>query len=433
MRIVIPYTPREAFAPYHAAPNRFALSVAHRRAGKTVARINKLIRGAATCTKPDPRFGYLAPYFVQAKDIAWNYLKHYGANILAAPGPYKSKKNESELSITFPHNNASIRLYGAENIERMRGLYFDGIVVDEAQDVTPTALTSVILPALADRKGWLDMSGTPKGWGNLLGQTYKRALDDPEWYVQLLKASQTGLLDPEELARLARNMPRNEYDQEFECSFDAAITGAYFAVELAEADREGRIANVPYDRAAKVHTWWDLGISDNTTIWFVQLVGREIRVIDYYEAAGYGMDHYARVLEERGYLYGNHWGPHDIAVREWGSGKSRIETAQGLGVNFLTAPNLPVKDGIDAVRMVLNRCIFDKRKTEVGLDALKQYQEKVDPKRGISLGPLHNWCSHAADSFRIGVVALEEQTVRKRIEDREEGYFGTAGAGGWMA
>jgi hypothetical protein len=139
------------------------------------------------------------------------------------------------------------------------------------------------------------------------------------------------------------------------------------------------------------------------------------------------------VLEERGYLYGNHWGPHDIAVREWGSGKSRIETAQGLGVNFLTAPNLPVKDGIDAVRMVLNRCIFDKRKTEVGLDALKQYQEKVDPKRGISLGPLHNWCSHAADSFRIGVVALEEQVVRKRIEDREEGYFGTAGAGGWMA
>lgn len=453
--VTIPYTPRSAFLPYHKATERFALSVAHRRAGKTVARINKLVKAAALCEKPDPRFGYLAPYFVQAKDIAWNYLKHYASPVMSAPGPFKGKPNESELSIRFPHNNAVIRLYGAENVERMRGLYFDGVVVDEGQDIAPSALTSVIIPALADRAGWLDVSGTPKGWGNLLGKTYRMALADneaneilsvaPEWFTQVLKASQTGILPDAELARLRKLMPENEYLQEFECDFDAAITGAYYAKEIANAEFDGRITSVPYDKAHKVHTWWDLGISDNMVIWFVQVVGREIRVIDYYEAAGYGLDHYARVLAgtageddttrwnvRQSYVYGKHVGPHDIMHREIGTGKSRIETASTLGIEFTVAPNIPVKDGIDAVRMVFNRLVFDRRRTETGRDALKQYQEKVDEKRGISLGPLHNWASHASDAFRIGVVELEEPRIRERIEEREHAGIAPS-AGGWMS
>lgn len=444
-QVVIPYRPRKIFLPYHQNDSRFVLTVAHRRAGKTVARINKLIRKAAECTKPSPRFGYLAPYYVQAKDIAWAYLKHYANPILQVEcGSTGKNSNESELSITMPHNGAIIRLYGAENIERLRGLYFDGIAADEAQDIVPSALTSVILPALADREGWLDLSGTPKGWGNLLGQTYKRAMEDPEWFVQVLKASQTGLIPDAELARLKKNMPDNEYLQEFECSFDAAITGAYYAPGLNDAEFDGRITSVPYDKGAKVHTWWDLGISDSMTIWFVQLVGREIRVIDYYEASGYGLDHYAAVLagakgEEEDparwraraqYVYGKHIAPHDIMVRELGTGRSRIEVAGDLGIAFDIAPNIPVKDGVDAVRMVLNRCWFDKRKTELGRDALKQYQEKVDEKRGVSLGPLHNWASHAADSFRMGVVHLEEPQIRKKKEDEENGNYD--GDGSWM-
>jgi len=444
-QVIIPYRPRKIFLPYHQNDSRFVLTVAHRRAGKTVARINKLIRKAAECTKPSPRFGYLAPYYVQAKDIAWAYLKHYASPILQVDvGNTGKNSNESELSITMPHNGAIIRLYGAENIERLRGLYFDGIAADEAQDIVPSALTSVILPALADREGWLDLSGTPKGWGNLLGQTYKRAMEDPEWFVQVLKASQTGLIPEAELARLKKNMPDNEYLQEFECSFDAAITGAYYAPGLNDAEFDGRITSVPYDKGAKVHTWWDLGISDSMTIWFVQLVGREIRVIDYYEASGYGLDHYAAVLQgQKGeeeqperwraraqYVYGKHIAPHDIMVRELGTGRSRIEVAGELGIAFDIAPNIPVKDGVDAVRMVLNRCWFDKRKTELGRDALKQYQEKVDEKRGISMGPLHNWASHAADSFRMGVVHLEEPAIRKRQEDNEQDY--NDGDGSWM-
>jgi hypothetical protein len=379
--------------------------VAHRRAGKTVARINKLIRAAASCERENPRFGYLAPFFVQAKDIAWAYLKRYAAPILELGG----KVNESELSVTFGHNGAVIRLYGAENAERLRGLYFDGLVADEAQDIPPSVLTQIILPALSDRKGWLDLSGTPKGWSNLLGVTYKRAQDDPDWYCQVLKASDTGLIDEEELVRLKRSMPENEYLQEFECSFDAAITGAYYAKELQDAESTGRISAVPYDPQLRVHTAWDLGVSDSTTIWFWQQVGREVRVIDYYEAAGHGLDHYARVLDGRGYLYGKHWAPHDVAVRELGSGKSRIETAALLGINFEIAPNLPVEDGINAVRMLIPRCYFDAKKCAQGLDAIRQYRDKRDEKRGISFGPLHDWTSHAADAFRYMAVSIQEQ------------------------
>jgi phage terminase large subunit len=425
-RIVIPYTPRSVFLPYHQTDSRFVLTVAHRRAGKTVARINKLIRKAAECTKDSPRFGYLAPYYVQAKDIAWNYLKHYSSPILQIDETSPSKPNESELSIRMPHNNAIIRLYGAENIERLRGLYFDGIAADEAQDIVPSALTSVILPALADRQGWLDLSGTPKGWGNLLGQTYKRAQEDPDWFAQVLKASETGLIPQAELDRLRKSMPENEYLQEFECSFDAAITGAYYAKEISNLEFDGRICGVPYDKTLAVHTAWDLGVSDSTTIWFWQQAGREIRVIDYYEASGQGLDHYAGVLHSKDYIYGKHWGPHDINVREFGSGKSRLEIARNLGIRFDTVPNIGIKDGIDAARMMINRMWFDKSRCSLGLDALRQYQEKVDEKRGVALGPLHNWASHAADAFRYMCVAMQE--VTKTPAKQRPQY----GPGGWM-
>lgn len=424
-RVVIPYTPRQAFRPYHETDKRYCLTVAHRRAGKTVARINKIIRKAFECELQSPRYGYLAPYYVQAKDIAWAYLKHYAAPLLSLGG----RINESELSITLPHNGALIRLYGAENAERMRGLYFDGLAADEAQGIPPSVLTQIIYPALADRQGWLDLSGTPKGWGNLLGETYKVARSDPEWFVQVLKASETGILPPDELERLRKMMPANEYEQEMECSFDAAITGAYYARELTQAEEQGRITRVPYDPALKVHTAWDLGVSDNTTIWFYQAIGREVRVIDHYTASGYGLDHYARVLQEKRYLYGKHIGPHDIKVREFGTGRSRIETARGLGINFVVCPDLSVEDGISAVRMMLPRMWFDAEKCANGLDSLKQYREKIDEKRQISLGPLHDWTSHDADAFRYLCVAHRDEQAPAARKPNQRTHHGNAG---WM-
>lgn len=405
-RIEIPYEPRDAFLAYHGADKRFSLTVAHRRAGKTVARVNRLIKAACICQQPNPRYAYLAPTYVQAKDIAWLYVKHYTAPILA----YGGKINESELTITLPHNAAMIRLYGAESYDRLRGLYFDGVVLDEAQDIPSVALTQVIMPALADRNGWLDASGTPKGRGGLLYQLYQQAQDAPDdWFLQVLRASETGILDAEQLGMLRRTMPANEYEQEMECSFDAAITGAYYAAEMERADRDGRITEVPYDPMVPVNTAWDLGIADSMAITFYQsLRGGQIRVIDYYEASGYGLDHYAGVLDKRGYKYGGHYGPHDLAVREIGTGKSRVEVARSLGISFRVLPALRVEDGINAVRMMLPRCWFDRRKTDALLDALRQYREKIDARRNVSMGPLHDWTSHAADSFRYAAMSLRE-------------------------
>jgi phage terminase large subunit len=419
-RVVIPYAPRSAFLPYHQSLKRYSVTVAHRRAGKTVARINKLIQKAAICDRDAPRFGYLAPTFVQAKDIAWLYLKHYSAPITAMGG----KINESELSVVFPHNGATTRLYGAENANRMRGLYFDGVAVDEGQEIAPSVLTSIILPALADRKGWLDVTGTPKGYGNLLGELYKTTRDDPEWFWQVLKASETGILDPGELATLRKMMPENEYEQEMECSFEAAITGAYFAKELVEADKAGRITSVPHDPMLKTYTAWDLGIADSMSIWFMQPVGRELRVIDYYEASGFGLDHYARVLQAKPYLYGAHYGPHDIQVRELGTGKSRWEVAKSLGITFTVVKQMEVQDGINAARMTIPRMWFDKAKCSTGIDALRQYREKIDEKRQVSMGPLHDWTSHAADAFRYLCVGHRDQIEKpKRVLDSPQHWM----------
>ena len=423
VRVVIPYKPRDAFLPYHESTNRYGISVAHRRAGKTVARVNKLIKAAYLCEKEQPRFGYLAPSFVQAKDIAWLYLKKFANPLIQLGG----KVNESELSVTLPHNGAIIRLYGAENYDRMRGLYFDGICIDEGQDIAPVVLTTVILPALSDRSGWLDISGTPKGWGNLLGNCYKLAQSEG-WFIQTLKASETGILPESELAILRASMAPNEYLQEMECSFDAAITGAYFAAELQKAQEEGRITSVPYDPVLKVNTAWDLGMSDSTSIWFYQSVGREIRVIDYYEASGHGLDHYARVLDKKGYFYDKHYGPHDIAVRELGTGKSRIEVAASLGIRFDTCPNIPVQDGINAARVTIPRMWIDSKRCEIGLDALKQYREKIDLKRQVSGGPLHDWTSHAADAFRYLCVSYQDAKAPKKIKPA----FNQAIEHGWM-
>jgi hypothetical protein len=405
--IDIPYVPRDAFVEYHGSPKRFALGICHRRSGKSVSRINRLIRAAASERRPGARYAYAGPTYAQTKDVAWAYLKRYAWPAIQATG---GTVNESELSITFGHNGAVVRLYGLENYDRLRGLAFAGIVIDEAQDVTPAALTTVILPALTDWQGWLDAVGTPRGRAGLLYSLYKQSQANPDiWFSQTLKASQTGILPAAELEMLKRTMSANEYEQELEVSFDAAVTGAYYAELIDQAEVDGRICDVPVDPALEVHTAWDLGISDSTSIVFWQaLRGGSLRVIDYAESAGYGLDHYAKLLDKRGYKYGKHWAPHDIAVRELGTGKSRLETAASLGIYFSTVPKMSLEDGINAVRMMLPKVWFDRKRTDGLVECLRLYRQKWDEKRGISLGPLHNFTSHAADAFRYLALAAKE-------------------------
>lgn len=406
VRIVIPYSPRPAFQPLHDRTQRWAAIVAHRRAGKTVACINDLIKAALLNPRqhPPPRYGYLAPTYTQAKDVAWSYLKFYTQNI---PG---IEARESDLQIILP-NGAIVRLYGADNYDRMRGLYFDGVVVDEPADIDPRAWPEVIRPALADYRGWAVFIGTPKGRNHFhqLVVTGEKNLDD--WLVLRLPVSKTKLLAESELIDARRTMTEEQYEQEFECSFDAAIVGTYYGKQMANAEKEKRITGVPYEPLSRVWTAWDLGIADATSIWWAQIVGREVRIIDYYEASGVDLAHYVREIDSKSYLYAGHILPHDVEAKELGTGKSRKEVLEALGLNCTVAPNLRVEDGINAVRLMLPRCWFDAKRCERGIDAMKLYRSEYDAKlQTLRPRPVHDWTSHAADAFRYLAVGLDKTT-----------------------
>jgi phage terminase large subunit len=398
IRVRTGYVPRPQAIAFHARSERYACLVAHRRFGKTVAAINDLIRACYTTPLDNVRVAYIAPYLSQSKAIAWDYLLEYTAAIPDI------KVNIAELRIDFP-NGARIRLFGADNYNAMRGLYFDAVVLDEPADFPASAWPTVIRPALADRKGKATFIGTPKG-KNEFWEIYNDAKDDPNWYCAMFKASETSILDEGELVEARRAMGDDRYEQEFECSFEAAIQGAYYAVEMKDATNDGRISRVPYDPALGVVTAWDLGIGDSTSIWFAQFVGQEIRIIDYHENSGVGLDAYAKVLKEKPYHYEQHILPHDVQVKELGTGKSRLETLEALGIRDIEiAPKLSVDDGIQAARSMLARCWFDGGNCERGIEALRQYRRDFDEKLKTWRGrPLHDWTSHGADAFRYLAV-----------------------------
>lgn len=411
--LVIPYKPRKAFVSYHANKKRFAVTVAHRRCGKTVARLNKIIRCAIESKQTNPRFGYICPYWVQAKEIAWQYLKHY-TNVLE---PMGRKVNESELTITLGHNNATIRLYGAENSERMRGLYFDGIAADETQNMIGATLRTIIMPCLADRQGWLDVSGTPKGWDNLLGEIVTLAREKPEeWFLQILKASDTGIIPASELEILRGMMSKNQYEQEFECSFEAAVEGAVYGEWMQQAHDAGRIKPDIYDPTLPTFTAWDLGYDDATAIWWYQLAKGEVRLVDYYEANQQDINHYCDVLIAKAYNYkgGKHYVPHDAANKLLAAGgRSIVQLAYDKGVVMHVVQATSQQNSIEAARSILPKCWFDAVACKYGIQALKQYQCEFDQRLKVFRSkPKHDFTSHACDAFElIGRVNLNLVTL----------------------
>ena len=409
---VIPYSPRHQFVPLHDRTQRWAIAVTHRRAGKTVACINELIRKAITCPQPRPLFAYFAPQLNQAKDIAWNYLLDYTRCF----EPFR-KVSATELWVELPPNRARIRIYGTENYDRLRGLGLDGVVLDEYGDIVPEAWSKVIFPCLTEkeRNGWAIIIGTPKG-RNGFYRRWQQAEADPEWFRLMLKASDTRLLGQKQLADARRFMTDDEYAQEYECSFDAAVRGAYWGREIAELEAQGRIGPVPYDPALPVHTAWDLGMADSTVVWFVQehACSGEIRVIDVLKGEGEGLVWYVKQLQDRNWIWGNHYFPHDVKVRELGIGQSRIEFLAGHGLRATVCPDLSIEDGIQAVRLLLPRCWFDRDKCATGIEALKLYRRKFDEHgQEFSVRPLHDWTSHYADAFRYFAVGRQPLAVTR--------------------
>ena len=406
-RISTGYQARPLQNRLHHALKRFNVIVAHRRFGKTVFALNHIIHKAIRNERIMPRYAYIAPTFGQAKRIAWDYLKMYTA---AFPGV---TSNEQELRVDIPRTKTDtirISLLGAEDPVRLKGAYYDDVVFDEYAEMDPKVYSEAIRPALSDRVGGAIFIGTPKGKNNFY-DIHKFASEDTtgEWYANLFKASETGIIPPEELAAARREMSSEEYDQEFECSFFGSNVGSYYAAEMAFLAKENRIGRVPYDSAVPVQTAWDLGISDYMAVWFYQRVFKEIHFINYLQVEGMGFPELAKMLKEKPYLYGAHFMPHDAAARELGTGKSRQETAQALGIKpVVIAPKLTVQDGIDATRSLIKRSWFDQDKCAEGLDCLREYRKQWDAKNGVFRPtPVHNEYSHGADAIRTGAVTLD--------------------------
>jgi len=425
MVVELAYQPRtKLHAEIHRGmdTHRFGAVVCHRRFGKTVLALNHLQVAALECQRERPRFHFIAPTYAQGKQIAWDYLVHYSSPI---PGVVA---RVSELTVIYP-GDRHVRILGADNPDSLRGIYSDGAVFDEFGLQPPKIFSEVVRPALSDRQGWALFLGTPAG-KNQFHDVIQQAKSDPAWFYAMHKASETGLIDASELAAARKDMTEDEYAQEYECSFEAAVKGSIFGSELAVARAAHRIGPVPHDPVLPVDTDWDLGVGDSTSIWFSQsLRSGEIRIIDYYEASGEGLPHYAQVLQARGYLYGQHWAPHDIQVRELGSGRSRVETAATLGIKFEVAPSIPLEDGIHAARMLFPKCYFDERKCGAGLEALQHYRRDYNTRLNeFKATPVHDWASHGADAFRTLAVRHKARVERKAVQ----GYKPIAGAHGWL-
>ena len=407
--VTLPYVPRGAFKAFHKRPHRWACLVAHRRAGKTVAAINDIVRAAALCKSAMPLFGYVAPYRSQAKAVVWDYLKRYAEPLIKV-------SNESELQIELT-NGSRIKLFGADNADAMRGLGFDGLYLDEYGDFKPSIWGNILRPALSDKQGWCVFGGTPKG-KNQFWQIYQTASKSPdEWFLLRLPASTSGLLPESELAAARAQLSEDQYLQEMECSFEAAILGAFYGTEMREATEQGRITPVDYDTSLPVHTAWDLGFRDDTAIWWYQVIRGELHILEYYGVSGANISDLAAVIKSKPYKYGKHYLPHDARAKTLAAaGKSVIEQlAEYLGINNMAiVPDLGVQDGIQAVRQVLPRCWFDSVKCEDGIEALRQYQREYDEdKKAFRDRPRHDWCSHPADAFRMLAVAWRlEPTVK---------------------
>lgn len=426
-KIIIPYRPREAFEGFHNRTQRFASIVAHRRAGKTVGSLNDLIKRAVEFDRPDGRFAYVAPYRHQAKDVAWSYLKFYTAPL---PG---IEVSESELHVTLP-TGSRVRLYGSDNYDAMRGVYFDGVILDEYADHHPQAWREVIRPALADRLGWATFIGTSKG-KNAFYDIHKMAEESPDWFALRLKASETGIIPQSELDAMRAQMSANEYTREMECDFDAAIEGAYFADGMAKAQADGRISQVAADPLMTFRLFVDIGgtgaRADAFAIWAVQFIGTSIRVLDYYEAVGQDLAAHLAWCRSRGYTTdrAQFWLPHDGATHDKVHSVSYESALRDAGYSVTVIPNQgkgAASARIEAVRRKIGACWFNAETTQGGRDALAAYHEKRDDKRGIGLGPNHDWSSHGADSFGLMCIAHEEPTV-KREPVRKPAF-----AGGWM-
>jgi len=406
------------------SPIRFFYQIWHRRSGKDKTNIadvvpRRLVRDASQAK-------YVYPTSVMGRGHMWEMIDKDGFRFINhIPKEIRvSKPNDTRMIIKVKNGSDTPSMFqvaGANDPDSLRGGNPRLAVFSEWAEHDPYTW-DVIEPILRENDGIAVFNTTPKG-NNHARSLFEYAKDNPKWWVQTLTVDDTKVFSEEQMKSIKEDTimrfeaegrseeEANAYiDQEYYCSFDAPVLGSFYGSNVQKAEEEGRITTVPYDQTVPVHTAWDLGVDDSTTVWFFQVVGQEIHFIDYYENSGEGLGHYATVLQERKYVYGKHYAPFDIGVRELGSGKSRLESAKKLGINFIVAPKLKIEDGINAVRAIFNQFWIDKTKCNRGLQALKNYKKDWDEKNMVyRKQPLHNWASHGADALRTMGVAFKKQ------------------------
>ena len=359
----------------------------------------------------------MLPEYSQARKAIWNAINpHTGRRRIdeAFPHELRESTNDNEMFIRFKCGS-TWQVVGSDRYDSLVGTPPVGVVLSEWALADPSAW-AFLAPILAENGGWADFITTPRG-RNHVKSMLDMARDNPAWFTQVLTIDDTHAISRETVEE-----QRKEYhafygeeagdaliEQEYWCSFESAVIGAYWGKELVRAEREGRIRKIEIDESLPVHTSWDLGVGDATAIWFWQVIAQEIRIVDYYEAHGYGVEHYAKVKKDKGYGYGDDWVPHDARVREFGTGRTRVETMIGLKLKPRLVPGHTIEDGINAARRILPRCWFDAQKCAQGLDRLRQYQaEWDDKKKAFKDTPRHDWTSHGSDAFRYLAMAYRE-------------------------
>ena len=415
MKITIPYTPRKHQAYIHEQLDKFRYSLlsCHRRFGKSTLCINHLIKCCMINKNHQPRYAYIAPTYSQAKKIAYDYLVHFTKDI---PG---MKYNQTELRADFI-NGARITLLSSENPDSIRGIYLDGCIIDETAQINPVLINEVVTPALSDRKGFMILVGTPKGMANLFYDYYQKAQSDPKWFLYVAKASETKIVDKEELEAALAVMGSQKYSQEFECSFIGNIQGSIYGDLIAKLEDKQQITRVPVNPSYPVNVAWDLGYNDATALIFFQQIGHMIHIVDFYENTNEPLPHYAQVIKEKDYVIGQNYGPHDLEQTEFGSGKTRREVAYQLGLRFKVAPRMAIEDGIHAVKMILPRCVIDVDNCSKLINALRHYHRKFsDKERVYKIKPVHDWSSHAADALRTLAVGLNEHKFNNTTKQQQ--------------
>lgn len=401
-----------------------AIEIAHRRWGKDEIALD------VTCQLAHSRIGsywHCLPEYAQARKAIWTAVNpHTGKRRIddAFREELRDTTNEAEMFIRFK-NGSTWQLIGSDRYNSLVGAGIAGFVGSEWALANPSAW-GYIRPMLEENDGWAMFITTPRG-RNHAKAMYDMAKDNPRWFAEISTIHDTQALSPEQLEESLKeytslygeDIGRAQFEQEYECSFNAAILGAFYAREMAAVRREGRITAIEALEGVPVHRAWDIGVRDDTSIWWFQVAGGQVFVLDCYSQSGVGLDHYADIVhkrhEERGWISGADFVPHDAKVKEWGTGRTRVETMQGFRLNPQLVPNATKLDGINAVRRTLPFCVFHPRCEEQGIAALEQYRrEWDDDKKAFKANEVHDWSSHLADAFRYLALAWR---IAPKVQD----------------